>query len=161
MSTELILPSAENKDEFNAAIGVTAKEVAEQESLEWYFPEIEPGRTPFGARVIVQLRRTKRKSKGGIILASETKETDKWNDQVAKVVGIGSLAFCNRETKEPWPEGVWAKIGDFVSVPRWGGDRWEKNIEGEEEKVTFAVFNDHELISLITEDPRNVKAFVL
>lgn len=159
MSTVLVLPTEENKNEFNAAIGVTADEA--KESIEWYFPEIEPGRMPFGARVIVQLRRTKKKSKGGIILASETKETEKWNDQVAKVVAIGSLAFCNRETKEPWPEGAWAKVGDFVSVPRWGGDRWEKTVEGEEEKVTFAVFNDHELISLITEDPRNVKAFIL
>jgi co-chaperonin GroES (HSP10) len=156
----LVVPSSEDV----ASILNTGKESAKEEqadTLEWYFPDLEPGRKPFGARVLVQLRRAKTKTKGGIVIVEETKQTDKWNDQVARVVALGPLAFCNRETKEPWPEGAWAKVGDYVSVPRWGGDRWEKEIPGEDEKVTFCIFNDHELISLITEDPRNVAAYIL
>lgn len=155
----LVIPTA-NDVQSILNTGEAKKEEA-QEELNWYFPELDPCRSPFGARVLVQLRRTKTKTKGGIHIVEETRQTDKWNDQVAKVVALGPLAFCNRETKAPWPEGAWAKIGDFVSVPRWGGDRWEKEVPGEEEKVTFCVFNDHELISLITEDPRNIAAFIL
>lgn len=132
-----------------------------RESLEWYFPEVDPGEKPLGARVILQIRRTKKTSSGGIILHTETKETEKWNTQVAKVISMGAIAFCNRSTGEPWPEGAWVKPGDYVRCPRWGGDRWEIKVEGEEESSTFVIFNDHELISEVTRDPRDIKAFIL
>jgi hypothetical protein len=55
---------------------------------------------------------------------------------------------------EPWPEGVWADIGDFVRVPKYGGDRFEVKIPDEpEEPALFMLVNDHELIAKITGDP--------
>lgn len=132
-----------------------------RKGMDWYFPEVDPGEKPLGARVILQIRRTKKTSDGGIILASETKETETWNTQVAKVISLGSIAFCNRSTGEPWPEGAWAKPGDFVRCPRWGGDRWEVKIDGEEEPALFVLFNDHEIETVITRDPRDIKAFIL
>ena len=24
-----------------------------------------------------------------------------------------------------WPEGSWCEVGDYIRVPKWGGDRWE------------------------------------
>ena len=93
--------------------------------MEWAFPTVDPGNLPLGGRILVQLRRTKKKTtSAGIILVEETRETEKWNAQVAKVIKLGPLAFRNRETMEPWPEGVWVKEGDFIRAPRWGGDRW-------------------------------------
>ena len=132
--------------------------------LNWAFPEVSPGQAPYGGRVIVQLRRIKKKS-GMIIIVDETKENEKWNNMIGKVVAIGPLAFKNRDTMQPWAEGSWAEIGDFVRVPRWGGDRWERmdpneTDDGSKEPVLFMTINDHELIAKVTDDPLSFKAYV-
>jgi co-chaperonin GroES (HSP10) len=58
--------------------------------LAWAFPSVDPGAKPLGGRILVQLRRTKKRTtSAGIILVEETKETEKWNNMVAKVVAIG------------------------------------------------------------------------
>jgi len=130
-------------------------------TLDEAFPSVDPGVRPLGARILVQIKTTKKTSKGGILLVEDSKETEKWNTQVAKVIQLGPLAFCNRTTGEPWTEGMWAKPGDFVRVPRWGGDRFEVAVEGAEEPALFVVFNDHEIIAQITCDPLTVKNFFL
>lgn len=136
--------------------------VIEKETpLEWYFPEVDSGRTPLGDRVQVQLRRTKRTSAGGIALVSETKDTEMWNTQIAKVIKVGPIAYKNRTTGETWYEGQWIKPGDFVIVPRWGGTRWEVVVGDDVETALFCTFKDHEVIDLVTCDPRKVKAFIL
>lgn len=125
------------------------------------FPAVDPGAKPLGARILVQLRRTKQKAtSAGIILVEETRETEKWNNMVAKVIEIGPLAFKKRDTMEPWPEGSWCEVGDYLRVPKWGGDRWEVELPGEDDPVLFMVLNDHEVIAKITGNPLNVKAFV-
>ncbi len=122
-----------------------------KQTVEEAFPDISPKLTPLGARVLVQLKSTKKTSSGGIVLVEETKDTEKWNTQIARLVKLGPLAFCNRESGKPWAEGMWAEIGDFVRVPRWGGDRVEVKLEGSEDKALFCVFNDHELIAKIDD----------
>lgn len=130
--------------------------------LDWAFPDVKPGQAPFGGRVIIQLRRI-RKTSGRIIIVDETKENEKWNNMIGKVVAIGPLAFKNRDTMQPWAEGAWAELGEFVRVPRWGGDRWERKVPGadaNEEPVLFMTINDHELISRVTDDPLSFKTYV-
>jgi len=125
------------------------------------FPAVDPEATPLGARILVQLRRSKSKTtKAGIILVEETRETEKWNNMVAKVIAIGPLAFRQRDTMAPWPEGSWCEIGDFLRVPKWGGDRWEVSIAGEEEPALFMILNDHEIIAKVTGNPLTMKAFI-
>lgn len=123
------------------------------------FPAVDPGVQPFGSRVLLQIRRAKTKTKGGILLAGETRDTEMWNTQVAKVVSIGPLAFHNRNTMEPWPEGSWVSVGDYVRAPKYGGDRWSVRIEDGEE-IIFVIFNDLDLLGKITGDPLAVKAFL-
>jgi co-chaperonin GroES (HSP10) len=123
-------------------------------SLEWSFPVVDTGIQPLGSRVLVQLRRVKKTTSSGIILANESREHEKYNTQIAKVVAMGPLAFKKRDTMEPWPEGVWANTGDFVRVPKYGGDRFEVEIPGEpEEPALFMLVNDHELIAKLNGDP--------
>jgi len=136
--------------------------VSDPVELAWAFPDVNPGQAPFGGRVIVQLRRIKKKA-GRIIIVDETKEAEKWNNMIGKVVSIGPLAFKNRETMQSWPEGSWAQVGDYVRVPRWGGDRWERkapDTEDGEDPVLFMTLNDHELIAKVTDDPLSFKAYV-
>jgi len=129
--------------------------------LDEAFPEADPGVKPFGSRVLVQVRSAKAKTKGGIILPTETKDTEQWNTQVAKIVATGPLAFKNRNTQDTWPEGEWAKPGDFVRVPKYGGDKWTVKYGPEtDQEALFVIFNDLDLIGVITGDPLSVKAFV-
>ena len=132
--------------------------------MAWAFPDVEPGMQPFGGRVVVQLRRIKKKAtNSGIILVEETKENEKWNNMIGKVIAVGPLAFKNRDTMQSWPEGTWAQVGDYVRVPKWGGDRWEIKVPGEddlEDPVLFMTLNDHELIAKVTGNPLSFKAYV-
>ncbi len=142
----------------------TNEPVASNEAeLQEAFPDVDPGAIPVGGRVLVQWRNSKSTvTASGIVLVEETKETEKWNNQVAKVVAIGPLAFKKRDTLEPWPEGNWIEVGDYVRMPKWGGDRWEV-VWGDArlgQIALFSVFNDHEVIAKVTGDPLKVKAFI-
>ena len=137
--------------------------VPDEQELKWAFPDVSPGQKPFGGRVVVQLRRIKKTTASKIILVAETKETEKWQNMIGRVVEVGPLAFKNRDNMQPWPEGSWAQVGDYVRVPKWGGDRWEREVpneEGNEDPVLFMTLNDHELIAKITDDPLSFKAYV-
>lgn len=123
------------------------------------FPPVDPGVRPLGSRVLVQVRRPKRTTKGGIILAGETRDTELYNTQVAKVRALGPLAFRNRNTMEPWPEGQWISEGDYVRAPKYGGDRWSVSLPDGEELV-FVLFNDLDIVGAITGDPLSMKAFL-
>lgn len=125
------------------------------------FPDVDPVIKPLGGRILVQLRRTAKKTRSGIVLVEETKDTVRWNNQVAKIVSLGALAFRNRQTQELWPEGEWVRPGDFIRVPRWNGDRIEVPVKDSDEPVTFVVFNDHEIIAKIEGDPLAVKVYIL
>jgi len=123
------------------------------------FPKIDPGHKPLGGRVMVQVRKAATKTKGGILLTEESTRTEHDNTQVAKLIGLGPLAFRNRDTGEKWPEGDWAAVGDFVRCPKYGGDRWEvKDAMGD--PIVCAIFKDTDLIAQVTADPRSLRAFI-
>ena len=132
--------------------------------MAWAFPSVDPGARPLGGRVMVQNRRSKKKTtQAGLLLVEGTKETEKWNTQVGKVIEIGPLAFCHRDTMKQWPEGSWCVVGDFIRVPKWGGDRWEVKVPGEdqnEDPALFMIINDHEVIAKITGNPLETRAFL-
>ena len=127
------------------------------DSLDEAFPYIEQNHDPMGSYVLVELRVARSKTKGGIILASSDRDTEQWNTQVAKVIAVGPLAFKNRNTGELWPEGAWAVPGDFVRIPKDGGDSWSVLHEGDE--VVFKQFKDLDLLGKV-RDPLKMKAFL-
>jgi len=128
-------------------------------SIEEAFPACDPGVEPFGSRVMVQIRTPKKATKGGIILLDDARETEGWNTQTAKVVAVGPLAFRNRNTMELWPEGTWCAPGDFVRVPKYGGDRWTVKVEGGDDAL-IVIFDDLNIVGKITGDPTKIKAFL-
>lgn len=132
-----------------------------QQTLEEAFPAVDAGMLPFGSRVLVQIRTPVKRSRGGIVLPDEVRDTEKWNTQTAKVVALGPVAFKDRKTLEPWPEQAWCGPGDFVRVPKYGGDRWEIHYgTSDDERALFVLFNDLDLQGKITIDPRSIKAFI-
>jgi co-chaperonin GroES (HSP10) len=138
-------------------------EVANTTELAWAFPSVDPGAKPLGGRILVQLRRAVKKTKSGIFLPHETQETEKWQNMIAKVIEIGPLAFKHRDTMQGWPEGSWCSVGEYIRVPKWGGDRWEVPVPGEdenEEPCLFMILNDHEVIAKLTGNPLAMKAYI-
>jgi co-chaperonin GroES (HSP10) len=127
------------------------------DSVDEAFPAIDPGCEPTGYRVLFQLRSPKKKTRGGIILTDDVREADQWNTQVAKVVAMGTSAFCDRNTGAEWHEGAWVKPGDFVRVPKFGGDRFTV-VNGEDEAI-FVIFRDAD-ISAIVRDPLTVVSYI-
>jgi co-chaperonin GroES (HSP10) len=126
------------------------------------FPEVDPGVRPFGQLVLVQIRQPKRKTRGGIILTADDRTTEHYATQVAKVVAIGDGCFRDRKTGETWFEGAWCRVGDFVRVPKYQGDRIPvpyTNDAGEKDEVVFVLFKDLALLGEYTGDPCAVKAF--
>ena len=121
----------------------------DMKKLERAFPQVSPGLTPLGARVIIQLRTFIERTESGIVLPEDTKEFNKANTQLGRIVSLGAIAFRNRDTGVIWREGVWARPGDFVRVPKWGGDRFERTIPGTKNKAIFCIFSDHEIIAKV------------
>jgi len=130
-----------------------------ENALDEAFPAVNAGVRPYGSRVLVQIRSPKKKSAGGIIIDTGSRDTEKWNTQIAKVIAIGPLAFHNRDTMQPWPEGAWAKVGDYIRVAKYGGDRWEVPLE-DNEAALFVMFNDLDLLGEVIGDPLAIRAFI-
>lgn len=131
-----------------------------------HFPSIDPGVDALGDRVLVQLRIAKSKTDSGIVLVQDTRDFNKENTALARVVSMGPLAYKNRDTAQEWPEGMWVSVGDIVMVTRWGGSRFEvplpagdvktsipgfdlSEVETEKEYVVFALFRDYEIQSKV------------
>jgi co-chaperonin GroES (HSP10) len=126
------------------------------------FPVIDTGIDVAGDRVLVQLRREKSTSKGGIILVDETRQTLRFNETVAKVIQIGPLAYKSPEDLSPWPEGNWCNVGDLVRTIKYGGDRFVVQPDDEGSPVVFITLQAREIISRIKsfEYAQKMKAFV-
>lgn len=132
------------------------------QTIEDAFPDVDPMHEPFGDRVLVQLRSPAEKTEGGIILTHDSQDTEKWNTQVAKVLAIGPVAFKNRDTLEPWKEGAWCSVGEFVRVPKYGADRWEVPVPDSptNKKAIFMFIRDNDLGGRIKGDPLQVIAYI-
>lgn len=131
------------------------------DSIDEAFPPCAPKFRPTGNRVLVQLRTPKKKTKGGIILTSDVRETEHYNTQVAKVIAMGNLVFRNHQTYELWPEGAWFEVGEFVRVPRYGGDRWSvKTGDADGEEAILVLFKDTDIGGVFEGDPTEIKAFI-
>lgn len=137
------------------------------------FPDIDPGLEPFGVNVILQIKYTPKKTKGGIIIAAESRSTEQYNTQTAKVIAMGPMAFKTifnetaadgsaRQVIRDWPDGAWFSVGEFVRVPKYGGDRWSVSfvVNGERDECIFAMVRAKDVLGRVKGDPTNVKAFL-
>jgi co-chaperonin GroES (HSP10) len=105
-----------------------------EQTLEQAFPEVDPNFVPYGSLVLLQIKAAATKTKAGLVLTNNTIETEADNTRVAKVIAAGPLAFHNRADGTPWPEGSWAKPGEYVRIGLYGGDRWRVLVEEVESK---------------------------
>lgn len=127
--------------------------------LDESFPDVDPNFEPFGHLVLLQVRVAKERvsEDSKILLPDEVRHTIQANTQVAKLIVHGPLAFHNRTTGVIWPEGAWARPGDFVRIPKYSGDRWE--VKYGDGVVMFVLLKDLELAGRVPR-PLEVVAYV-
>ncbi len=162
MATTLTIPKNNETPEFNVRslfpverVDFTPEELKEINDT---FPPVNPGFIPNGNRVLVQLRSLSETTKGGIILSQQSQEAALYEEQIGRVVAVGASAFFSQATMQPWPEGEWFSIGDFVRVPKFGGDKtWTKN---EDKKTLFVIFRDFDIIGKVIGNPLNIKGYI-
>ena len=171
----MTFPSSPVPQAASAAL-LGAGTVVDPAELAAAFPAVDCGHQPFAEFVIVQIRRARARTSGGIELIEDSRQTETDNTQVAKVVAIGPLAFTHRSTGEPWPGGAWYSLGDFVRCPKYGGDRWKISISITEperkvgsmlippktftDTVEFALFKDLDIRTKVVGNPLAVKAYL-
>lgn len=151
----------QNNSSLGSLFKVEQKELSPEEiaAIEDAFPLVDPGFVPNGNRVLIQVRRPKTKSKGGILLTDESVESQVFDEQVGRVVAIGQAAFRNPADMTPWAEGPWFQVGDFVRFPKFGGDKtWTVTPDGE--KTLFIVFREYDTIGKIYCNPLDIKGAI-
>lgn len=131
-----------------------------EQTLADAFPDVDPGLRPYGSRVLIQIRTPRERSEGGVYLSDDTQDTEKWNTTIAKIVAMGPGAFRNRDTLQIWPEGEWAKVGEFVWCPKYAGQRHQLKIRGKRTNAMFVTVNDLDLIGACMIDPLSVVMFI-
>jgi co-chaperonin GroES (HSP10) len=126
-------------------------------ALKERFPETDPDVEPLGWNVLVQIMLPKEMTDGGVWIPEDTQDANADTTQVAKVIAAGPLAFKSRNNGAQWPEGSWVSTGDFVRVPRYGGDRFK--VKSGTKNVQFAFVRDLDLIARLTGDPTKVISY--
>ena len=85
---------------------------------------------PTGWRMLVLPFRMNEKTKGGVLLGTETIDRQQVASQCGNVIAMGP--DCYNDTKR-FNDGPWCKVGDWVVFARYAGSRIE--IEGGEVRL--------------------------
>jgi|TARA_B100001094_G_scaffold189609_1_gene183717 chaperonin GroES len=101
---------------------------------------------PTGWRLAILPYRGAKTTKGGIVLADETRQRTQLATNVGYVLKVGALSYAD-ESK--FPHGPWCKAGDWVIFGRYAGSRIQ--IDGGE----IRLLNDDEILGLVN-DPEDI-----
>lgn len=95
---------------------------------------------PTGWRVVILPYRGAEKTKGGIVLADQTREKQQLTTVCGYVLALGDLAY---KDEGKFPNGPWCKQGDWVIFGRYAGARI--GLDGGE----IRILNDDEILARI------------
>jgi len=101
---------------------------------------------PTGWRIVLLPYKGAEKTKGGIVLADQTREKQQITTVCAYVLAVGPLAY--KDTVK-FPEGAWCKEGDWIIFGRYAGARI--GLDGGEVRI----INDDEVLAVIG-DPEDI-----
>jgi len=101
--------------------------------------------TPQGYRLLVKPREIEVKTKGGIILADQTREAQKFAVVCSQVISMGSDCYQDMEKSK----SKWCKTGDWILTGKYVGLKFM--YAGEE----YSIINDDEVVATIP-DPTKI-----
>lgn len=110
---------------------------------------------PAGYRLMVQPVELEHKTKGGIIIADQSRSDAKYVCYVGKVIATGTDAYQHPKFNGADP---WCQPGDFVVYGRYAGQ--EVKVRGESGKLhTFRFVNDDEILA-VTDAPEKLSFYL-
>ena len=95
---------------------------------------------PTGWRILVLPFKMNEKTKGGVLIGSDTIERQRVASQCGNVLAMGESCYSD---KNRYPTGPWSKVGDWVIFARYAGSRIE--IEGGEVRL----LNEDEVLATV------------
>lgn len=101
---------------------------------------------PTGYKLLIALPESEEKTKGGIIKAAQTRETEEVGSIVGFVLSMGPDAY---KSKDRFPSGPYCKTGDWIMMRSYSGTRFK--VHGKE----FRLIND-DSVEAVVEDPTGV-----
>lgn len=96
--------------------------------------------TPTGWHILIKPVEVAEKTKGGILLPDETKDSARAASLVCLVMALGPDAY--RDTSR-YPGEAWCKENDFVLIGRWAGRRFK--VDGEE----YRIMNEDDILAVV------------
>lgn len=96
---------------------------------------------PCGNKILVQMDKAEKVSKGGIILGTHTQsERDDMAQMVGTIVAVGPNAWADQPT-------IWAKVGDRVKFAKYAGF---VHSEGEgDDTIKYRVMHDLDVVMVL------------
>ena len=101
---------------------------------------------PTGWRIVILPYRGAEKSKGGIVIAEQTRQREQAGTVCGYVLSVGPLAYAD---EGKFPNGPWCKEGDWIVFGRYAGARLPID-EGE-----IRIINDDEVLATI-QNPEDI-----
>lgn len=101
---------------------------------------------PTGWRIVILPYRGAEKSKGGIVIAEQTRQREQVSTVCGYVLAVGPLAYAD---DGKFPTGPWCKKGDWIVFGRYAGARLP--IDGGE----IRIINDDEVLATI-QNPEDI-----
>tara|TARA_R110002020_G_scaffold278158_1_gene493606 strand:- start:770 stop:1189 length:420 start_codon:yes stop_codon:yes gene_type:complete len=99
---------------------------------------------PLNWKVLIQPNQVNMKTKGGLYLASISKDNEEYLTAHGRIAAMGDLAYKDRDTGEAW-KTMSPKVNDRVTYGKYAGQKIIIN------GVKFLLLNDDELTSIIPE----------
>lgn len=109
------------------------------------FPELDCKIKAGGYRVLIQLKRPRTHSRGGIEILESTRNQEVFDTFIGKVLSVGPCAFRDKQTGQAWEVGKFAKPGDVIIAPKYGGQRLNYG-----DDVLF-IITDDQVLGVINE----------
>ena len=90
------------------------------------------------------------KTKGGVLLPTDTKNREDVASIIGKVVKVGSDAYPLSDPK--FASGAWCKDGDWVMISKYSGHRFE--FDG----IEMRIVNDDAIIGVVNDPTKIARA---
>jgi len=97
---------------------------------------------PTGYHILVVIPEVESTTSRGIVIPDSTKDQHQHASIIAYVAKIGPDAY---EDAVKFPSGVWCKVGDYVLIKSYDGNRLE--VEG----VEFRILNDDTVLGVVPD----------
>lgn len=109
-------------------------------------PDPENLPIPVGWNILVRPYPVDQMTKGGIILSVDDAEYMRNATNIARIVSVGPCCWNRSQHKDSEGNHIqWAKVGDFISYPRYKGTM--RNFKG----VTYTMLVDDDIMEILPD----------